>query len=214
MIFRNVTLSRRAECLIRSRGNYIEVVLFPARPWKVQAGERVNLWVPSAGFFSLFQMHPFVVAWWDNKHVESLASITLLVRPRLGFTSRLEDLSGTRHAAWIDGPYGPKRAVNITRSKVPDFGHLFMIATGIGIAAQIPYMKQLVEGYQHGLVRTQRITLIWQLDEAGKGDEVQIFMETEIVSGDYAGAKKWLQELIEQDGGYVSLPHVTKFYMY
>jgi predicted ferric reductase len=179
MVFRNVTLSRRAECLIRCRGNYIEIVLFPARPWKVQAGERVNLWVPSAGLFSLFQMHPFVVAWWDNKDMGSLASITLLVRPRFGFTSRLKDLSDTRHAAWIDGPYGPNRIVNMTRSKIPDFGHLFMIATGIGVAAQIPYMKQLVEGYRHGAVRTQRITLIWQLDEAGKSDDVHSMSGTD-----------------------------------
>jgi NAD(P)H-flavin reductase len=47
-----------------------------------------------------------------------------------------------------------------------EYGHIFMIATGIGIAAQIPYIKELLDGQRKGVVKTQKITLIWELDLA------------------------------------------------
>ena len=173
---RNLAFSRRAECLINHQGNNVEVIVFPARPWSVQAGERVNLSIPGAGLLSVFQMHPFVIAWWDRNDVGKLESITLLVQPRSGFTSRLKGLPNTRYRAWIDGPYGPVRALGT--APIPDYGHIFMVATGIGIAAQIPYIKQLLEGYQRGMVWTQRIILIWKLDVEGKLKSCSLFCAT------------------------------------
>lgn len=165
---RNLSFTRRAECLINHQGNNLEVIVFPARPWTVRAGERVNLSIPSVGLLSAFQMHPFVITWWDNNEFGEMESFTLLVKPRSGFTNKLKMLPSTRHRAWIDGPYGPDRGIG---TPISDYGHIFMVATGIGIGAQIPYIKQLLEGYRRGTVRTQKIVLIWQMDVEGQFED-------------------------------------------
>lgn len=165
---RNLAFSRRAECLINHQGNNLEVIVFPARTWTVRAGERVNLSIPSAGLLSAFQMHPFVITWWDNNESGEMESFTLLVKPRSGFTNKLKMLPSTRYRAWIDGPYGPDRDLG---TPISDYGHIFMVATGIGIGAQIPYIKQLLEGYRRGVVRTQKIVLIWQMDLEGEYED-------------------------------------------
>jgi FAD-binding domain len=162
---RNLAFGRRAECLVNHQGNNLEVIVFPARPWSIRAGERVNLSIPSAGLMSIFQMHPFVITWWDNNDLGNLESFTLLISPRSGFTNKLKMLPSTRHRAWIDGPYGPDRVIG---TPIFDYGHIFMVATGIGIGAQIPYLKQILEGYRRGRVRTQKIVLIWQMDLEGQ----------------------------------------------
>jgi hypothetical protein len=169
MAARNLTFSTRAECLIKEKGKNLEIVVIPARPWEIQAGERVNLSLIGAGLFSIFQMHPFVIAWWDKNELGKLESATLLVRPRAGFTNKLAKLSG-RHTAWIDGPYGPDWT--LSGAAIADYGHVFMVVTGIGIAAQIPHIKQLLEGCRQGTVRTRKIKLLWQLDTEG---ELMIF---------------------------------------
>lgn len=99
------------------------------------------------------------------------ASIALLLRPRPGFTRKLRDHiePGRKSLAWIDGPYGPSSVGSCGLSgEVGDYGHVFMVATGIGIAAQIPYIKELLDGRRLGRVRTQRISLVWQLEMAGE----------------------------------------------
>ncbi|OKL55305.1 hypothetical protein UA08_09456 [Talaromyces atroroseus] len=151
---RNLAFSRGAECLINYQGNNLEVIVFPARPWTVRAGERVNLSIPSAGLMSAFKMHPFVITRWDNNELGEMESFTLLVKPCSGFTNKLKMLSSTRHRAWIDGPYGPDRGM---RTPISDYGHIFMVATGIGIGAQTPYIKQLLEGYRRGVSENYKL---------------------------------------------------------
>ncbi|RAO71498.1 uncharacterized protein BHQ10_007510 [Talaromyces amestolkiae] len=128
-------------------------------------------------------MHPFVITWWNNNESGEMESFTLLVKPRSGFTNRLKMLPSTRYRVWIDGPYGPDRDLG---TPISDYGHIFMVATGIGIGAQIPYIKQLLEGYRRGVVRTQKIVLIWQMD----------------LEADYDDVQDWLQELVSEDSGY------------
>ena len=111
---------------------------------------------------------PYVITWWDNNESGEMESFTLLVKPRSGFTNKLKMLPSTRYRAWIDGPYGPDRDLG---TPISDYGHIFMVATGIGIGAQIPYIKQLLEGYRRGVVRTQKIVLIWQMDLEGEYED-------------------------------------------
>ena len=62
--------------------------------------------------------------------------------------------------AVISGPHGMGIPVG-------DHGKVLMIATGFGIVAQIPYLKQLVWGLNRHQVRTREIRLIWQLQSFG-----------------------------------------------
>jgi hypothetical protein len=61
------------------------------------------------------------------------------------------------------------------------------VASGIGIAAQLPYIKELLRKRREASVRTQTVTLIWKLDR----------------TEDWECARDWLQELVTEDNGYV-----------
>ena len=63
--------------------------------------------------------------------------------------------------AIFGGPHG-------TAVSIGDYGKVLMIATGFGIAAQLPYLKELVSRLNSYQVRTREIRLVWQLQSFGK----------------------------------------------
>ena len=72
---------------------------------------------------------------------------------------RVEKAGGTEGAqlsfnALIEGPYGTERSM-------ASYGTVMLFASGVGITHQIPYVKELVEGYNNGTVACRRITLVW-----------------------------------------------------
>jgi hypothetical protein len=50
---------------------------------------------------------------------------------------------------------------------VGDYETVFMVASGLGIAAELPYLKQLMYGYNTCKIRTRRVHLVWQLETLG-----------------------------------------------
>ena len=161
------------------------------RPWTVSAGERVTLGVPFVGLFYLFQAHPFSISWWETSLSGKADIIFLLFRARNGFSRKVwKSLEpGREYWAWVDGPFGPATVHQFgTTQETGDYGHILMITTSIGIAAQLPYIKELVQIHREAGVRTQRIFLVWQLDR----------------TGDYECTRDWFQHLVKQDDGYVS----------
>lgn len=97
--------------------------------------------------------------------------LDLLVEPKSGFTHRLfqyarehssalstpEDYSSADfRIVWFSGPHG-------LRTDISEFGSVLLIATGFGIAAQIPILMELIQGFNQCEVRTRRIHLVWQL---------------------------------------------------
>jgi NAD(P)H-flavin reductase len=114
-----------------------------------------------------------------------------MFRSRTGFTRKLRECTNPDqdYWAWIDGPFGPSLVQECGFAQdVSDYGHILMVMSGIGIAAQLPYIKELLQRRHRAEVRTQRISLVWRLDRAG----------------DWESARDWLQQLVEQDKGYVS----------
>lgn len=192
IIYRNVVVGRsHVQMNLQPYvGDVARITLSLPRPWAVRAGQRINLGVPSVGLFYLFQSHPFTISWWESDINGRAVSISILLRPRSGFTKRLFDrIEPNRDCgAWIDGPFGPSSVNWRLNSKVGDYGHTFLVATGIGIAAQLPYIKELLDGHEKAQICTQRISLVWQLDRVG----------------DYESARDLLQVLVRQDNGYVS----------
>lgn len=59
--------------------------------------------------------------------------------------------------ALIEGPYG--RELDLSQ-----YGTVFLIATGIRIAAQLPYLKQLVDGLRTWDSKTRRVALFWETE--------------------------------------------------
>ncbi|KAG0645010.1 Ferric-chelate reductase 2, partial [Hyphodiscus hymeniophilus] len=190
--FRNFVLGRPSAMAVVSRisnkdeslldpSNMLQVDVTVARPWRVQAGQFVFLSIPRLGLFTGLRGHPFMISWWE-RDIRGL-KISLLVQSRGGFTAELDRHVNQNLLAFIDGPYG----VNYDFG---EYGTVIMIATGIGIAAHIPFIKDLISGYNSCTVKTRRIRLVWAIEE--KCQEIWV--------------KHWMDELLESDTGYVSQP--------
>ncbi|KAK9604800.1 hypothetical protein V6Z93_002751 [Aspergillus fumigatus] len=191
IMYRNIPHRRSVKFLIENCGpDALRLTLSLPRPWRIRAGQRVYVSIPRVGLLYMFQPHPFTIAWWEGDGNGSMSSISLIVRARSGFTKKLLDRTecGCEGWAWIDGPYGPSSASIFGYSpEVGDYGHILMVATGMGIVAQLPYIKELVDGQRQGQVRTRRISLVWRLEQ----------------EGDYELARDLLQALVKHDDSYM-----------
>ncbi|KAK1994156.1 hypothetical protein LX36DRAFT_727987, partial [Colletotrichum falcatum] len=146
-------------------GDVIILKVALSRPVIVNAGQSICLWVltPSAKLRSLWQMHPFVVASWSNSPLETF---DLLVEPRSGLTQKFLQFSKSQKApktciSLFSGPHG-------TSIPVTDYDVVLMVASGYGIAAQLPYLKKLIYEFNSRKARTRRIHLVWKLHTIGK----------------------------------------------
>ena len=161
----------RSQARITHFEDAIKVELTLSRPLKVKAGQYINLWIPSLSFWSIFQSHPFTVASWSDGKQDSL---DLFIEPRGGITRKLlhhltpgTDGSQPRldgslpRLALFSGPHG-------ISAPVGDYETVLMVASGSGIVAQLPYLKQLIYGYNARKSRTRRVHLVWQLETRGK----------------------------------------------
>lgn len=103
-----------------------------------------------------------MITWWDQDVNGKGTNIYLLVQPAFGFTQKLMQHAGAcALKTWVDGPYGQTMEIG-------DYGSVVMFASGIGIAAQVPYIKELLRGFKEYRVRTKSILLVWQLDKESK----------------------------------------------
>ena len=147
----------------------VQVVVDIRRPWKFGPGQYAYLKIPRVSTAAVFQSHPFMITWWDKSRRRAY----FLVSPRKGFSrslllhrkgrieGRRENDNGrfslrSRLTTMIEGPYGQC-------DDLGSFGTVIMIATGLGIAAQIPYIRHLLEAHQNREVRAQKIALNWQM---------------------------------------------------
>lgn len=149
IIYRNIVLEKshvRLNAQIYP-GNVALINLSLPKPWTVRTSHGINLGVPIAGIFYIFQTHPFTISWWENNLKGRAISISILFRPRSGFTQRLLDYVKAHqdYGAWVDGPFGSSSIGWKVNSRVGDYGHAFMVTTGIGIAAYLPYIKELLD---------------------------------------------------------------------
>ena len=162
---RNALLSRGfSRATITQSRDVIIVTVVLARPLTVKAGQHINLslFMPATTLQSLFQSHPFVVASWSDAPQSSL---DLLIEPRRGLTKQILNRNKTdQHSTCpsiFTGPYGISVPVG-------EYGVVLMIASGFGIAAQLPYLKRLLHGYNSRRIRTRRIHLVWELKSLGE----------------------------------------------
>lgn len=146
-------VSRHVEDVVR-------VHLYLSHPWKVCARERVNLTMPFLGLFYLFQAHPFAITWWETQTEDKADSVSLMFCARTGFTRKLLNYAepDREYWAWINRPFSPS-PVHVSK-EVGNYGYLLMVISGIGIAAQLPYIKELLERCCNAEVCTQKISLV------------------------------------------------------
>jgi NAD(P)H-flavin reductase len=145
---------RRVNAEVRLEGQCIQVDLISYGPLEVAPGQFLSLYIPSLGFVSKFQTRSFMVSW-QAKNIT-----TVLVEPKRNFSRRLKLLVGSKKAchAWIAGPYGNPPGYGT-------FEAIIFVANGIGIAAHIFAMKDLLAKYRQRQVMTRSIHIYWWMDD-------------------------------------------------
>ena len=156
----------RARALVTHAEGSVKIKVTLSRPLKVEAGQYINLWIPSVSFSSFLQSHPFVVTSWSH---EEQSQLELFVEPRRGLTRELLyhaqacERSGSFGSRWVlfSGPHG-------ISAPVGEYESILLVGTGFGMAALLPYLQRLIHGYQTRKVCTRRIRVIWQVRRIGK----------------------------------------------
>ncbi|KAE8156468.1 hypothetical protein BDV40DRAFT_306037 [Aspergillus tamarii] len=190
-LFRNTMTGKSlAVADVKKVKDAIELTFEPPRPWKVRSGQYVYIRAPAVRLLSFAESHPFSIVWWKNGPDEKAVSVSVLAKVESGFTKALNDSSHKRLRVLLDGPYGRHKDTE-------PYDSIVLVATGAGIAAQLPYARELVQhqldaqkdksGYTHK--RKQRVSLIWQLDEEYHEDWVC----------------DWMDQLLEEDSKSLAL---------
>ncbi|KAF8466956.1 ferric reductase like transmembrane component-domain-containing protein [Kalaharituber pfeilii] len=174
IIYRNVSTKMARATVEALAGDAVRVTVTMPRPWKFRPGQHAYLYMPSIG---LWTSHPFTVAWSESKDVikfgdkelslhrqdimtKEKPTMSFIIRRRTGFTDSLyrkamnspDKLFST--TVFAEGPYGVSHSLD-------SYGTCVLIAGGVGITHQVPYIQHLVQGYRDGTVAARRVTLVW-----------------------------------------------------
>ena len=95
--------------------------------------------------------------------------LDLFVEPRNGLTRELlyraetDENGGATGSRLVlfSGPHG-------ISAPVGEYESVLLIAAGFGMAAHLPYLKQLIQDYKARKASTIRIRVIWQVQHIGK----------------------------------------------
>lgn len=126
------------------------------------------------------------------------APLSLLIKPQAGFTHKLRrHIGATNLMTLIDGPYGRSESYS-------KYGNVVMFATGIGIAAQLPHIKELLRQCKNCQACTKTIHVVWQLDKESTSASLISYDCKLNVLGDQDWVRDWMDLLlIEDEGLYV-----------
>ncbi|KAE8334172.1 hypothetical protein BDV24DRAFT_170476 [Aspergillus arachidicola] len=140
--------------------NAVHIRVLLPRPMKVEAGQYINLWMPSVSLFSWMQTHPLTVTSWSKGKQDT---VELLVKPRSGFTADLLRYapaaagSSVSFLALFTGPHG-------VSEEASDYESILVLASGPGIAAAIPCLKKMIHSYNTCTSQVRRLHLVWQVE--------------------------------------------------
>ena len=132
------------------------------RRLKVHAGQYLDVWIPSISFWSFLQSHPFMIV--SSFQRQDQTVLELLVEPRNGMTARLQNrIKSDQQSCRVlfGGPHG--RA-----DSLQNYDRILMLASGLGIVAQISCLNHLIRDCKVARIRPRRIHLVWQLENLGE----------------------------------------------
>jgi hypothetical protein len=99
----------------------------------------------------------------------------LRIQPEAGFTRRLlgicpRNRNNIKTSAFIEGPYGGGFDLR-------DYGTVVLLASGIGIVGQLPYIQELVQDYRCSKTKTRDLLLVWLVEEETQRDLVSEILD-------------------------------------
>ncbi|KAI1416927.1 hypothetical protein F5Y13DRAFT_185764 [Hypoxylon sp. FL1857] len=158
ILYSNLSVRHKSIASIRTLGSGVEIQIRMARPLKFQAGQYIYLSLWGLSTFSAFEFHPFQICW-SFQEERGRQVLILLAQPRRGFTRKLLG-PGLRHEyrAFVEGPYGKPLSLG-------QYGTVLLLATGVGIAGQLAYIKELLKLHAQCDAKIRRIALFWELDD-------------------------------------------------
>lgn len=159
------------------------------KSWNLGPGQYIYVTLPRLSFHTLglVQSHPYVITWNDGQH------ITILVERCKGFSNAIFALSDAiTHSAIIDGPYGRVQSLG-------QYDKVLLLASGIGVAAHLLHIRQLLEAHEDKSVRVRRVAFTWFLESPGKLDCNLCNHKTETFSEQEKWAGRFLRRLQEID---------------
>ncbi|KZF22225.1 ferric-chelate reductase [Xylona heveae TC161] len=192
LVYRNFGQSKTTAMVETLPGDALRITVKLARPFSIVTGHYVYLYMPTVAWWT---SHPFSVAWSEEQldeedsiqkdepilqrnSLEPRSSyISLIVRRRTGFTDKLfqraeAGVHGRIHVnALIEGPYGRQQDLH-------SYGTVMLFAGGVGITHQVPYVRNLVEGFGNGTVATRKIILVWIIQSPEHLEWIRPWMTT------------------------------------
>ncbi|KAL8832495.1 MAG: hypothetical protein Q9191_000222 [Dirinaria sp. TL-2023a] len=165
--YRNGVFRRRLPraVIIKTDGGFM-ISLTVHGKLKVNPGQYINLWIPSVSFWFFLQSHPFIVASCEE---DEQTKLELLIDSQKGFTSKLQRLARYESGSdWNDFRVALFTGPHEASAPLGEYERVLMVASGFGITAQLPYLRQLIRDYNDFTTRTRRIRLVWQLENIDK----------------------------------------------
>ena len=143
----------------------VQLTIIPKKPLEIDAGQYINICIPSLGMRSFIQSHPFVVASQTGKLQTKLE---LVVEPRHSWTKALHSRALTMTGQ--DGGLGRVFFTSPYRVSTPvnEYEFVLMIASGYRVVAHLALLERLVQGTLAHKVRARRIRLAWTFEDIGR----------------------------------------------
>src|SRR5205814_8229875 len=117
---------------------------------------------PYVSFWSFLQSHPFVVISWAEEPQDQL---DLFIESRRGLTRKLlshaQKGQKMHFPLLFSGPHGKSICMD-------NYEKILMVASNFGIAAQLPYLKQLIRNYIERQLQARQVHLVWQVRDISK----------------------------------------------
>lgn len=183
LVYRNISLRGCTKVTVEALpGGACRVSFEVRRPWQHVPGSHVYVYLPT---ISLWMSHPFSIAWCDERPTPYLTledeklpttqsdldcplptrtatTISLVMSKRTGMTAKLFEKAAASPTGIItipgavEGPYGGLESLH-------SYGTVLLFAGGVGITHQISHVRDLVMGYNDGIVATQKVILVWSV---------------------------------------------------
>ena len=163
LLIRNIKYAKvasRAVIIRMKHADAVRVVIPINRPFRIQPGMSVYIWMPGVSLRAALQTYSFPISWWENDANGNATSITLLARKERGFTQRLIDHPRSEFLTWLDGPYGRPEGL-------AGYSRVLFIGTGIGIAPLLSYIRLSVESNINNHSHCD-IFIVWEVDHECK----------------------------------------------
>jgi predicted ferric reductase len=155
VLYRNIRIGKHlASASVVNYGNINVVSLTLPRPWKFKPGQHIKICMPTLGTATLLQWHPFVLAWYEISDGQPI--VYVIIKEQRGFTMMVR--KRTQITTFIDGPYGED-------IQLQSYGTILLFASGIGMAAQLLYVRRTLAEYDERRTSCRQIYLFWEIED-------------------------------------------------